>query len=108
MKRQSRNKNVQAGALLSALLPLASGAQAQVQKTPEPEPATVVVTGFRASLQSSIAVKKQADSIVDVIKAEDIGKFPDNNLSESMQRIPGVAIDRDAERHGSIGHHGRA
>jgi TonB-dependent receptor len=56
----------------------------------------VVVTGYRASLQSSIAAKKNADSIVDVIKAEDIGKFPDNNLSESMQRIPGVAIDRDA------------
>jgi iron complex outermembrane receptor protein len=56
----------------------------------------VEVTGFRASLQSSIADKKAADSITDIIKSEDIGKFPDNNLSEAMQRIPGVAIDRDA------------
>jgi iron complex outermembrane receptor protein len=97
MKRSKRkNKNVQASALLGALIPLAMGGHAAAQTPPEPETATVVVTGFRASLQSSIAVKKEADSIIDVIKAEDIGKFPDNNLSESMQRIPGVAIDRDA------------
>ncbi|MEO7497636.1 MAG: TonB-dependent receptor [Massilia sp.] len=82
--------------VVSALFPLAMGGSALAQTTPPADSATVVVTGFRASLQSSLAVKKEANSIVDVIKAEDIGKFPDNNLSESMQRIPGVAIDRDA------------
>ena len=56
----------------------------------------VVVRGFRGSLQSSNIAKKKDDGVVDVIKAEDIGKFPDNNLSESIQRIPGVSIDRDA------------
>lgn len=97
MKRSKRNKNTtHASALLGALIPLAMGSQAAAQTAPEAENNTVIVTGYRASLQSSIAVKKQADSIIDVIKAEDIGKFPDNNLSESMQRIPGVAIDRDA------------
>ncbi|MCG2583822.1 TonB-dependent receptor [Massilia sp. TS11] len=83
---------------LLALLPLAiSQAYAQTSTPPAaPESNTVVVTGYRASLQSSLAAKRESDTIVDVIKAEDIGKFPDNNLSEAMQRIPGVAIDRDA------------
>lgn len=100
MKRSKRkNSYTQVSALIGALMPLAMSGHAVAQTAPAPEPETtntVVVTGFRASLQSSIALKKQADSIIDVIKAEDIGKFPDNNLSESMQRIPGVAIDRDA------------
>ncbi|EGF92369.1 tonB-dependent receptor family protein [Asticcacaulis biprosthecium C19] len=55
----------------------------------------VVVTGFRGSLQTSISAKKRESSIVDVITAEDIADFPDNNLAESLQRIPGIAIDRD-------------
>lgn len=102
MKRTKRkNHQAKVGVLISALLPLAvSQAWAQNAPAPAPEPGadgnTVIVTGFRASLQSSLAAKRSADSIVDVIKAEDIGKFPDNNLSEAMQRIPGVAIDRDA------------
>ena len=71
-------------------------AQEQMKNKEVEQIETISVTGYRASLQSSMASKRAADSIVDVIKAEDIGKFPDNNLSESMQRIPGVAIDRDA------------
>jgi len=55
---------------------------------------TVVVTGFRASLNSALNTKKNADGIVDVIKAEDIAKFPDANLAESLQRVPGVALAR--------------
>jgi iron complex outermembrane recepter protein len=54
----------------------------------------VVVTGFRASIASAIAQKRNETGVVDVIKAEDIAKFPDNNLSESLQRIPGVSITR--------------
>lgn len=54
----------------------------------------VVVTGFRASLESAINVKREAAGVVDVIKAEDIAAFPDQNLAESLQRIPGVAITR--------------
>ncbi len=56
----------------------------------------IVVTGFRASLDAALNVKREATSIVDVIKAEDIAAFPDTNLAESLQRIPGVTIDRDA------------
>ncbi len=54
----------------------------------------IVVTGIRQSLKASMDVKKNAKGIVDAITAEDIGKFPDTNLAESLQRIPGVSIDR--------------
>ncbi len=54
----------------------------------------VVVTGLRASMQSSLNMKRNSDGIVDGIVAEDIGKFPDTNLAESLQRISGVSIDR--------------
>ncbi len=56
---------------------------------------TVVVTGFRASLESAMNKKREDNGIVDVVKAEDIAKFPDANLAESLQRIPGVVISRD-------------
>ena len=54
----------------------------------------IVVTGIRASLRASIDLKRDAQGIVDAISAEDIGKFPDTNLAESLQRITGVSIDR--------------
>lgn len=54
----------------------------------------VVVTGIKASLQASMDVKREAVGVVDAISAEDIGKMPDANLAESLQRIPGVSIDR--------------
>jgi TonB-dependent receptor len=56
---------------------------------------TVVVTGIRASLQSTLNLKRNSDGIVDGIVADDIGKFPDTNLAESLQRISGVSIDRN-------------
>ena len=54
----------------------------------------IVVTGIRGSLRKAIDRKRNADNIIDTLVAEDIGKFPDQNLAESMQRITGVAIDR--------------
>jgi len=54
----------------------------------------VVVTGLRASMQSTLNLKRDSDGIVDGIVAEDMGKFPDTNLAESLQRISGVSIDR--------------
>ena len=53
----------------------------------------IVVTGFRRSLQDSAATKRRANSIVDVISAEDVGKFPDNNVAESLSHLPGVTVD---------------
>ena len=55
---------------------------------------TVVVTGIRASMQSTLNLKRNSDGIVDGIVADDIGKFPDTNLAEAVQRISGVSIDR--------------
>ncbi|MFM9852432.1 MAG: TonB-dependent receptor plug domain-containing protein [Sphingomonadaceae bacterium] len=54
----------------------------------------IVVTGIRASLQKSQDLKRNATQIVDAISAEDVGKFPDTNIAESLQRVTGVAIDR--------------
>jgi iron complex outermembrane recepter protein len=55
----------------------------------------VVVTGVRASLRESIETKRNAIGVVDAITAEDVGKFPDKNLAESLQRVPGVVINRE-------------
>lgn len=59
------------------------------------EEGEIVVSGIRASLQKSLGLKRDALGVVDAISAEDIGKFPDTNLAESLQRITGVSIDRN-------------
>jgi TonB-dependent receptor len=56
----------------------------------------VVVTGFRASLNKALDAKKEQVGAIDMIAAEDIADFPDLNLAESLQRVPGVVIARDA------------
>lgn len=55
---------------------------------------TVVVTGIRKALETSVNLKRSSSGLVDGIVAEDIGKFPDTNLAESLSRISGVSIDR--------------
>ncbi|NEL27412.1 MAG: TonB-dependent receptor, partial [Xanthomonas perforans] len=54
----------------------------------------IVVTGIRASLDRAISIKRNSAGVVDAISAEDIGKFPDTNLAESLQRVTGVSINR--------------
>ncbi|MEF3082563.1 TonB-dependent receptor [Luteimonas sp. SMYT11W] len=56
----------------------------------------VRVVGYRASVEKALDIKRGEAGVVDAIVAEDIGKFPDLNLAESLQRIPGVVIARDA------------
>jgi outer membrane receptor for ferrienterochelin and colicin len=68
---------------------------AQTTGAVEAEPQKVVVTGIRAAMQSTMNLKRNADGFVDGIVADDIGKFPDTNLAESLQRISGVSIDRN-------------
>lgn len=79
---------------------MAAGAAQAQQAAPAPAGddtvEAVVVTGFRNSLQQALNVKRSSAAAVDAIYAEDMAKFPDLNLSESIQRIPGVAISRDA------------
>jgi len=57
-------------------------------------PPDIIVTGFRSSLSKALAEKKRQTAAVDTIMAEDIGKFPDSNLAESMQRLPGISLTR--------------
>ncbi|HEV6968908.1 TonB-dependent receptor [Roseateles sp.] len=81
-------------------------AQAYAQTAPAPaaaasQPAqdnkleTVVVTGIRASLQSSVNAKRESVGFIDAISAEDMGKFPDSNIAESISRVPGVTLTRE-------------
>src|SRR5690349_7356608 len=55
----------------------------------------VEVTGYRLSLRNAIEVKRNSDVMMDAINAEDIADFPDANLAESLQRLPGIALDRE-------------
>jgi len=61
----------------------------------------VSVSGVRASIQKSLVDKRNAIGVVDAISAEDMGKFPDLNLSESLQRISGITLDRNSNGEGS-------
>lgn len=70
-----------------------SAATAAAAATDEGE--VIVVTGFRRSLNAALNVKRESVSSVDAIVAEDIAKFPDQNLAEALQRIPGISIQRD-------------
>jgi iron complex outermembrane recepter protein len=54
----------------------------------------IVVKGIRGSLRQNLDIKRNSNSIVDAITAEDIGEFPDKNVAESLQRVPGVTIQR--------------
>lgn len=55
----------------------------------------IVVTGFRRSLEAALDAKRNSNLILESVTAEDIGKFPDQNITESLQRLPGVQIDRE-------------
>jgi TonB-dependent receptor len=100
--------------LLAFSIGLALHFNAQAQETPAPaatpaatDPVTdldrvEVVASFRASLEKALEDKRYSAEQIDAVVAEDIGKFPDLNLAESLQRIPGVAIDRDAGEGRSI------
>ncbi|OYY79023.1 MAG: hypothetical protein B7Y43_03900 [Sphingomonas sp. 28-62-20] len=96
------------GCAMAAIATVALPAHAQSSPRPKEAPpastvpvadeqtADIVVTGFRGSLERSLNIKRNATGIADAITAEDIGKFPDLNISESLQRIPGVTLDRNS------------
>ncbi|HEX7694909.1 MAG TPA: TonB-dependent receptor plug domain-containing protein, partial [Sphingomonas sp.] len=98
-----------AGALAAALLIAAAPAQAQdtttasTAGTPGDTSAAdqqqdIVVTGFRAALRSATAKKKNSETVVESVSAEDIGKLPDNGIGESIARLPGISAQRNAGR----------
>jgi TonB-dependent receptor len=96
----SRNLHVVVRGALSAsvaaiAIGLLGGSAAYAQEKAEETSADeIVVTGVRASLDRAIDIKRNATGVVDAISAEDIGKFPDTNLAESLQRVPGISISR--------------
>jgi TonB-dependent receptor len=73
---------------------LANPATVKAQEAGNETGDEIVVTGVRASLDRAIDIKRNSNGVVDAISAEDIGKFPDTNLAESLQRIPGISISR--------------
>jgi len=68
----------------------------------QPSGADIVVTGIRHSLETAQTRKRDADTIVDSIVADDIGKLPDSNTTEALQRISGIQISRDRGEGGSV------
>jgi iron complex outermembrane receptor protein len=68
---------------------------AAAQGTDAPPADEIVVTGFRGSVAQSIDAKRDLAVIADVVTAEDIGKFPDKNVAEALQRVPGVVVNRE-------------
>ncbi|GFE83562.1 TonB-dependent receptor [Steroidobacter agaridevorans] len=97
-----RSTGTIAATLLAAGVSTASAQQAPPQEqTQSQELEEVVVTGFRQSLQDSTEAKRDSVGFVDAIFAEDIGKFPDTNIAESFQRIPGIQISREISGEGT-------
>ena len=80
----------------------AAAENAAAETAPAEEGDAIVVTGFRASLEAALNLKRDSVAAVDAIVAEDIAKFPDQNLAESLQRIPGISISRDGGEGRSI------
>ena len=72
---------------------MAMATSAVAQEAPEDE---VIVTGIRQALQNALIEKRESDSLIEVILAEDIGKLPDQNLAEVLENIPGIQITRTA------------
>ena len=93
-------------AAAAALLSLCAAAQAQ-QAAPPEAMQEVVVTGIRASLEQSLSQKRNSDSVIDVVSAEDIGKLPDKNVADAVQRVPGVNISSSAGGEGGFSENDR-
>ena len=104
---QFRNTLVLRAALLASCAAVALGSTAQAQQAApasgEPAPAdesvvdTVVVTGFRAAYANAVATKRDTLQISDGISSDGLGRFPDLNVGEAIQRVPGIQINREAD-----------
>ncbi|HSD17576.1 MAG TPA: TonB-dependent receptor [Thermomonas sp.] len=115
MRRNTHNRktpvSILAASIAIALHMVPASALAQdAAKDPQAKPddkvteleTVQVVSTYRASLEKALDIKRSEKGVVDAIVAEDIGKFPDLNLAESLQRVPGVVITRDAGEGRSI------
>src|SRR5690349_8917795 len=89
-----------AAGVYAALASASASAQEQDAARTQEEVEEVVVTGYRASLQSATNAKRESVGFSDSVFAEDIGKFPDLNIAESLNRIPGVQLTREVTGEG--------
>ena len=102
--RQQMGRTAIAGAVTVLVMGIAAEARAQDggQQTQ-----TVIVTGVRAALEQSLRQKRNADAVVEVVTAEDIGKMPDKNVADAIQRLPGVNTQSSAGGEGGFGENDR-
>jgi TonB-dependent receptor len=99
-RRARLARHVLAGATSVMALSLVTPVQAQTTapSTSQAQDEEIIVTGIRGSLQRNLDAKRNASGVIEQISSEDIGKFPDSNVAASLQRLPGISIQRDGPR----------
>jgi iron complex outermembrane receptor protein len=112
MNEKTAANKVERTAIAAAVMVLMmnASASAQVDGAAPLDPAavqSVVVTGVRAALEQSVRQKRNADAVVEVVTAEDIGKMPDKNVADAIQRLPGVNTQSSAGGEGGFGENDR-
>jgi iron complex outermembrane recepter protein len=90
-----RRPNLIRSAVLAALAGHAGVTYGQQAAQNDNELETVIVTGIRSSYRVSLETKREETAVVDAVTAEDVTKFPDKNLAEALQRVPGVTLNRE-------------
>ena len=101
MQNTTRARSSSSGSAIFRLKPIAAACTALLAivgnvdaQEVSAEVTTVVVTGMKRSIEDSVAVKRNSDSIVEVVSAEDLGKLPDASIAEALSRLPGVVGQR--------------
>jgi iron complex outermembrane receptor protein len=103
-----KNFNMKPLGLIISSLVLAAATQsvlaqdAEKKVTEVDEPTEVTVTGFRAAIANAIDMKRNADTIIQAISAEDIGGLPDKSIADSLSRLPGITVTRSSGQAGTI------
>ena len=107
MARQYPHPRARIAVAVAGVVAIMGAPQAHAQEAPVLESQTVVVTGVRAALEQSLRQKRNADAVVEVVTAEDIGKMPDKNVADAIQRLPGVNTQSSAGGEGGFGENDR-
>lgn len=102
MRRRILACSVSAGAIIAAGVPTLAAAAAASPGSSDTTVSEVVVTGIKESLQKAIEIKKVSDDQVDAISAVDIGKMPDKNVADALQRLPGVNVSSTSSGEGGF------
>ena len=89
MSHVKRTVVVVAAAALSSIWAIVAGAEEAIEEV------VVVAKSIKASQQAAIEAKRNADNVADIISADAVGRFPDQNIADALGRVPGVAIERD-------------